>query len=95
MKIINYYLIAINIYQFLLMGLDKLLAIKHKNRISEKMLLTNSFIGGSIGSIIGMYTFRHKTKHLKFTLGFPIIFLFQLISIFLFLNSNFSIKLFY
>ena len=66
MKIINYYLIAINIYQFLLMGLDKLLAIKHKNRISEKMLLTNSFIGGSIGSIIGMYTFRHKTKKLKF-----------------------------
>ena len=79
MKIINYYLLAINIYQFLLMGLDKLLARKHKNRISEKMLLTNSFIGGSIGSIIGMYTFRHKTKKLKFKILYPLFLLIHII----------------
>ena len=61
----------------------------------SKTLFIITALGGGIGTIAGMYTFRHKTKHLKFTLGFPIIFLFQLISIFLFLNSNFSIKLFY
>ena len=77
------------------MAIDKQKAKLRQWRISEKTLFILALIGGSIGGILGMYTFRHKTKHLKFTLGFPIIFLFQLISIFLFLNSNFSIKLFY
>lgn len=82
MKIINYYLLIINIYQFLVMGIDKLLAIKKKNRISEKTLLINSFIGGSIGSLIGMYFFRHKTKKLKFQIHYP---LFLIIHIVLYL----------
>ena len=82
MKIINCYLIIINIYQFFVMGLDKLLAIKKRNRISEKTLLLNSLIGGSIGSIIGMYTFRHKTKKLKFQILYP---LFLIIHIFIYL----------
>ena len=73
MIIFNYYLLTINICQFLIMGLDKLLAIKKKNRISEKTLLLNALIGGSIGAILGMYTFRHKTKKLKFTVGMPTI----------------------
>ena len=77
------------------MGLDKRKAKLNHWRISEKTLFSLALMGGSIGGILGMYTFRHKTKHLKFTLGFPIIFLFQLIFIFLFLNCNFSIKLFY
>lgn len=78
MNLINYYLIIINIYQFIIMGLDKLLAIKKKNRISEKTLLLNAFIGGSIGSIFGMYIFRHKTKKLKFKLLYPIFFIIHL-----------------
>ena len=82
MKIFNYYLITINICQFLIMGLDKLLAIKKKNRISEKALLINAFLGGSIGALLGMYTFRHKTKKLKFQLLYP---LFLIIHIFLYL----------
>ena len=82
MKIFNYYLITINICQFLIMGLDKLLAIKKKNRISEKTLLINAFLGGSIGALLGMYTFRHKTKKLKFQLLYP---LFLIINIFLYL----------
>ena len=72
MNLINYYLIIINIYQFIIMGLDKFLAIKKKNRISEKSLLISAFIGGSIGAILGMYTFRHKTKKLKFQLLYPL-----------------------
>lgn len=82
MKIFNYYLITINICQFLIMGLDKLLAIKKKNRISEKTLLINAFLGGSIGALLGMYTFKHKTKKLKFQLLYP---LFLIIHIFLYL----------
>ena len=89
------YVVFTNLLLFILMAIDKQKAKLRQWRISEKTLFILALIGGSIGGILGMYTFRHKTKHLKFTLGFPIIFLFQLISIFLFLNSNFSIKLFY
>lgn len=95
MKFIFVYIVFTNILLFTLMAIDKQKAKLRQWRISEKTLFILALIGGSIGGILGMYTFRHKTKHLKFTLGFPIIFLFQLISIFLFLNSNLSIKLFY
>ena len=94
MKFIFVYIVFTNILLFTLMAIDKQKAKLRQWRISEKTLFILALIGGSIGGILGIYTFRHKTKHLKFTLGFPIIFLFQLISIFLFLNSNFSIKLF-
>ena len=95
MKFIFIYVFFANLLLFILMGLDKRKAKLNHWRISEKTLFSLALMGGSIGGILGMYTFRHKTKHLKFTLGFPIIFLFQLIFIFLFLNCNFSIKLFY
>ena len=95
MKFIFIYVFFTNLLLFILMGLDKRKEILNHWRISEKTLFSLALMGGSIGGILGMYTFRHKTKHLKFTLGFPIIFLFQLIFIFLFLNCNFSIKLFY
>ena len=95
MKFIFVYIVFTNILLFTLMAIDKQKAKLRQWRISEKTLFILALIGGSIGGILGIYTFRHKTKHLKFTLGFPIIFLFQLISIFLFLNSNLSIKLFY
>ena len=95
MKFIFIYVFFTNLVLFILMGLDKRKAKLNHWRISEKTLFSLALMGGSIGGILGMYTFRHKTKHLKFTLGFPIIFLFQLIFIFLFLNCNVSIKLFY
>ena len=66
MKIINYYLIIINIYQFFQMGIDKYFAIKRKRRISEKTLILTTLLGGSIGGIFGMKIFRHKTKKIKF-----------------------------
>ncbi len=67
-----YYLIAINVIAFIICGYDKLMAIKHKFRIPEDMLLFLSFIGGSLGFILGMFIFRHKTKKLKFNLLEPI-----------------------
>ena len=81
MKFIFAYILFINSLLFILMWLDKRKAKLNHWRISEKTLFLFAIIGGSMGGIIGMYTFRHKTKHLKFKLGFPVIFLFQLISI--------------
>ena len=71
---------------FTLMSIDKQRAKLNQWRISEKTLFILALIGGSIGGILGMYTFRHKTKHLKFTLGFPAIVLFQIIAVCLFFN---------
>ncbi len=74
-----YYLIGANVFTFMQMKLDKSYAIKKKNRISEKALFTGAIAGGAIGSIAGMYTFRHKTKHKQFTIGMPLILLTQII----------------
>ena len=60
------YLITINIITFIIFGLDKYLDIKDKRRISEKTLLTLSFLGGCYLEFIAMELFRHKTKKLKF-----------------------------
>ncbi|MBE6031085.1 MAG: DUF1294 domain-containing protein [Clostridiales bacterium] len=71
----KYVVIAIviwNVVNFAMMGLDKQFAKKHKRRISEATLLGSAFVFGGIGSIFGMYLFRHKTKHLKFIILEPI-----------------------
>ena len=67
------YLLAVNIIGFLAMGIDKFKAKKGYWRIPEGTLMTICLIGGGIGTIVGMYTFRHKTKKLKFTIGMPTI----------------------
>lgn len=72
-KNIIIYLISINIVGFLIMWLDKLKAIKGSWRIPEKTLFIITAIGGGIGTIAGMYTFRHKTKKLNFIIGLPLI----------------------
>ena len=78
------YLLLINAAGFLIMLIDKRKAIRRRWRIREKTLFLTAAIGGSIGSIMGMYTFRHKTKHLQFTLGMPAILIVQLILAFVF-----------
>jgi uncharacterized membrane protein YsdA (DUF1294 family) len=77
-KLILFYLLIINAVAFLLMLVDKQKARKKLWRIPESTLLLSAAIGGSIGSLAGMYTFRHKTKHLKFTLGVPAILIAQI-----------------
>ncbi len=72
-KYVLIYLLAINVIGFLAMGIDKLKAKKDWWRIPEGTLMTLCLIGGGIGTIAGMYTFRHKTKKLKFTIGMPTI----------------------
>lgn len=79
MKNIIIYLIIINIITFLAMWIDKRKAKKGKWRISEGALFVLAFLGGSIGGIAGMYTFRHKTKKHRFTIGFPIILILEIL----------------
>lgn len=77
-QLILLYLLIINALAFLLMLADKRMAQKNLWRIPESTLLTAAAFGGSIGALAGMYTFRHKTKHLKFTLGVPLILIVQI-----------------
>lgn len=72
------YLLIINAVGFLLMLIDKWKAKKNRWRIREATLMTVAAIGGSVGCLIGMYTVRHKTKHLKFVVGIPMILVVQI-----------------
>ncbi len=72
------YFIAINLTGFALMGIDKHKARKRAFRIPEATLFVVAIIGGSIGSIIGMYAFRHKTRHRSFVYGMPAILIIQI-----------------
>ncbi len=67
------YLLLVNIVSFITMAVDKSKAKHGKWRISEKTLFLLAAVGGSVGSLAGMYTFRHKTKHTKFVIGMPVI----------------------
>ena len=73
MKLLSFYLLIINALGFLLMLVDKWKAKKNRWRVRESTLLMVAALGGSVGCLIGMYLFRHKTRHLKFTLGIPLI----------------------
>ena len=81
-NILFYYLILVNIIAFITIYIDKKKAIKHKWRIKESTLFLLSIIGGSLGTLLGMYTFRHKTKHKKFTFGIPLIMILQILIFF-------------
>lgn len=67
------YLVIINIVSFSLMGVDKRRARKGEWRISEAALFTSALLFGGLGSTIGMWHFRHKTRHWYFVVGMPLI----------------------
>lgn len=75
---ITTYLISVNLIGFAFIGIDKQRARKHAWRIPESTLFTIAIIGGSVGSIFGMYTFRHKTRHWYFVYGMPLILILQI-----------------
>lgn len=87
------YLAVINFIGFALMGIDKYKAKKRAFRIPEATLFIIAVIGGSIGSILGMYTFRHKTRHRSFVYGMPFILLVQIALIVALLNAPFEISI--
>jgi len=76
-----YYLIVINVVTFLVYGIDKWKAKQGSWRISEAILLILAVIGGSIGALLGMKVWHHKTMHKKFKYGVPTILIIQIILI--------------
>lgn len=92
--IIAAYLIVMNLLGFSLMGIDKYRAIKRLWRIPESTLFVVAIIGGSLGSIIGMRAFHHKTKHWYFVYGMPAILILEIaaaVAIFYYSPIQFSI----
>lgn len=73
---------VINIITFAVFGIDKLKAVRDKWRVPEKVLFLLSLLGGSLGAIVGMYSFRHKTKKLAFKIGIPLILIVQIVFIY-------------
>ena len=83
MQFLLIYLAAISVISVIITVADKIKAIKHRYRISERTLLVLSALGGSAAMYITMLLIRHKTRHLKFMLGIPAIILVQLLAAFL------------
>jgi uncharacterized membrane protein YsdA (DUF1294 family) len=84
--IIGYFLI-LNLLTFIMMGIDKRKAKKNLWRTPELNFFILSFLGGSLGALLGMYFFRHKTKHWYFRFGLPTILIIQVIGIVLLIAS--------
>lgn len=81
------YLIVINIITFIAMYIDKKRAKMGKWRIKEHTLFVLALLGGSIGAIAGMYTFRHKTQKARFFIGFPVILIAEILLTILIYND--------
>lgn len=80
------YLLAVNVITFLVFAVDKLKAIRKKSRIRIVTLLGLAMIGGSVGGLLSMFLFHHKTKKDYFTEGLPLMLLMQFAVIFCFMN---------
>ena len=78
-----YYLIVINVLTFVVYGIDKWQAKRGNWRISEATLLLLAVVGGSIGALLGMRVWHHKTLHKKFKYGLPLILIAQALLVFL------------
>ena len=76
-KILWLYILIMRILTFSVCGADKFAAQRQKRRVPEKVLFLLSILGGSVGMYLGMFTFRHKTKHWYFVIGIPAIILVQ------------------
>lgn len=85
--LVTIYFISMNLLGFLMMGVDKRKAKKHAFRIPEATLFIVALIGGSLGSLIGMYVFRHKTRHWYFVYGMPAILILQVLFILILLYA--------
>ena len=83
MKLLYSLLLVLNGLSFFLMGLDKSRARRKMRRIPEKTLFLSALLFGALGGCLGMFLFRHKTLHSCFRIGFPLLFLAQLLFVFL------------
>lgn len=78
LQILGLYLLIVNMVGFVLMGVDKRRARRDQWRISEKTLFLPPLLGGTVGAILGMRVFHHKTKHWYFRYGLPALLVLQL-----------------
>ena len=78
MEYFTIYLVVMNLITLTLYGMDKRRAQKRQWRISENVLIGCALIGGSLGALLGVRVFHHKTKHKKFTMGIPLILVLQI-----------------
>ena len=72
------YFIGINLITFIVFGIDKRKAVKHRCRIPEKNLFGLAIVGGSVGALLGMYVWRHKTRVWYFIVSIPTILVLQI-----------------
>ena len=87
-KLLIVYLLVINIVTLILFAVDKIAAIEHRSRIRIVTLLGLAFIGGSVGALVAMYVFHHKTKQDYFSVGVPLIILMQVVVLFFLMNGK-------
>ncbi len=85
MDALTIYFFAANILLFILMGVDKFLAMMGYWRVPEAVLFGVAILGGGVGGTLGMYSFRHKTRHWYFAIFFPVLAILDLILIFIIL----------
>ena len=78
MKVIYTSIAILNVITFLVYGIDKWKAKKERWRIPESTLLLLAVVGGSIGALLGMKVWHHKTMHKKFKYGIPLIIVLQI-----------------
>lgn len=76
-RVLTVYLLAVNVLTFIVFGIDKYKAVRHRFRISVKTLFALVMIGGSLGGLLAMYIFRHKIRKLSFVAGIPLILIVQ------------------
>ena len=82
-KSIFFYYVVMNLFTFILYGVDKKRAINKEWRVSEKSLILASVMGGAFGAFLGMHIFRHKTRHIKFQLIIPFTMIIHFVVIYL------------
>ena len=87
-RILMIYLAVVNILTIIVFGVDKMNAKSNRQRVRIVTLLGLAFIGGSVGALIGMYGFHHKTKKAYFTVGVPLILLMQVVVLFYVMNMG-------
>lgn len=89
LKLLLIYIILVSVITFIVFGIDKLKAKKLWWRIPESTLMFLAVIGGSIGALLGMHIFHHKTLHKKFTIGIPVILILQIaVTAFIFIRFD-------
>jgi len=88
MEVLFAYFLIVNFITFIITGCDKYLAVKHKRRVPENTLFLLATISGSLGLLLAMFLFRHKTSKISFIVKFSAIFLIQIIIVVLIFSGK-------